>query len=169
MILNEVKIIEIEWEGPFSMSEIIEKKGETDFGLYMAFGPHRVYGENVLLYVGKAEQQTFATRIPQHGDWWGTESIFLGRLGGSDIISMNEWDELIDYAESKFIQYCLPSWNSSKLNDHKKASFGEAIIFNSGVRLYSIPTVLSDTLFLQSSFIKKTWAAYSNKNVKQNQ
>ena len=168
MVLKEVKVIEIQWEGPFSFDEISKKNGETDFGLYMAFGPHRVYGENVLLYVGKAEQQTFGTRVPQHEDWRGTETIYLGRLGGSDNITMKEWDEFIDYAESKFIQYCLPAWNSSKLNYHKQASFGDAIIFNNGVSLFAIPAVLSDALFLQSSFIRKTWEPFSNKKAIKN-
>jgi len=171
MILKEVKVIEIEWEGPFHMDEIRQMNGDTDFGLYMAYGHHRVYGENVLLYVGKAEKQTFSKRIMDHflkEDWYGTESIYLGRLGGKsdDEISFSEWEEYIDYAESKFIQYCQPAWNSSKLGGNKKPTFGEAIIFNNGKQLFSIPRVLSDVMFLKSSFHHRCWVAYSNKRAK---
>ena len=71
MNINNVKLIEIEWEGPFTMEEISNKNKSDDFGIYMAYGQHRIYGENVLLYVGKAEQQKFSVRILQHlnEDW----------------------------------------------------------------------------------------------------
>lgn len=168
MILNEIKVIEIEWDGPFDMNEIQKMNGDCDFGLYMAFGHHRVYGENVLLYIGKAEKQTFSKRILDHflkEDWYGTEKIYLGRLGGKsdEAISFSEWNEYIDYSESKFIQFCQPAWNSSKLSGNKKPSFGDAIIFNNGKQLSAIPRVLSDVLFLHSSFHKRTWEPYSNK------
>jgi hypothetical protein len=165
MNLNNVKLIEIEWEGPFTIKEIENYNGSEDFGLYMAYGNHRVYGENVLLYVGKAEQQTFSVRILQHmnEDWYGTEQIYLGRIGGDSIIKMTEWDEQIDYTETKFIQYCLPSWNASKLSSRKEYSFGEATIINNGVKLNSIPRVLADWMFLKSSHHLRTWKAYSNK------
>jgi hypothetical protein len=165
MNINNVKIIEIEWEGPFTMEEISTKNGSNDFGLYMAYGHHRVYGENVLLYVGKAEQQKFSVRILQHlnDDWWGTESIYLGRLGGAESsITFSEWDEQIDYTETKFIQYCLPSWNASKINSRKQYSFNEAIILNNGVKLNSIPRVLCDWIFNISSFKNNLWKAYNN-------
>lgn len=160
-----MKTIEIEWEGPLSFEEIETKKGETDFGLYAAFGPHNVYGDRVLLYIGKAEQQTFGVRITQHlnEDWWGTEEIYLGRIGGDKIPDLRNWDEEIDYAETKMIQYCLPSWNASKFNAKKETSFGEAVIINNGVRLKAFPRILADWIFLQSSFHKRTWKPYSNK------
>jgi len=92
----------------------------------------------------------------------------LGRLGGKsdDVISLSEWVEYIDYAESKFIQFCQPAWNSSKLSSNKKPSFGDAMIFNNGKQLFSIPRVLSDIMFLKSSFHERTWEPFSNKKVK---
>ncbi len=165
MNINNIKLIEIEWEGPFTMEEISNKNKSDDFGIYMAYGQHRIYGENVLLYVGKAEQQKFSVRILQHlnDDWWGTESIYLGRLGGKESsITFSDWDEQIDYVETKFIQYCLPSWNASKLNSRKQYSFNEAIILNNGVRLNSIPRVLCDWIFNVSSFKDNLWKAYNN-------
>lgn len=133
-----MKTIEIKWEGPFTLDEVESKKSDIDFGLYMAFGRHTLYGDHTLLYVGKAEQQTFGVRILQHldEDWWGNEIIYLGRIG-SEINMTKEnfkfWDEQIDYAETMFIKFCLPSWNSSKLNtNNKKYSFDNAIIINDG-------------------------------------
>ena len=163
-----MKTIEIKWEGPFILDDVQKMQNETDFGLYAAFGPHNVYGDRVLLYIGKAEQQTFGVRIPQHRneDWWGSEEIYIGRIGSDRIPSIKDWDEEIDYSETKMIQYCLPSWNASKLNNYKSASFGEAIIVNEGVRLKAFPRILAEWIFLDSSFKKNTWKAYSNKTAK---
>lgn len=166
MELQNVHVIEINWEGPFTLDEIKNFTTDIDFGLYMAYGPHNIYGNNVLLYVGKAEQQTLGARILQHmeEDWYGTEQIFIGRLGGDQIPRMSDWDQSIDYAETKLIQYCLPSWNASKFNSHSEKSFGEAIIINNGVRLTSIPTILADWIYKSSSFHNKTWKPFSNLN-----
>lgn len=165
MELNNVHIIEIDWEGPYNMEEIKSFNSDIDFGLYLAFGPHTIYGDNVLLYVGKAEQQTLGVRILQHmeEDWYGTEQIYVGRLGGANVSTMSDWDQSIDYAETKLIQYCLPSWNASKFNSDTIKSFGEAIIINNGLRLKAIPTILADWLYKQSSFNSNSWKPYSNK------
>ena len=53
--------------------QINEFHDATDYGIYFAFGLHRVYGDHVLLYVGLASDRSFGTRIPEHGDWYGTE------------------------------------------------------------------------------------------------
>lgn len=168
MELDNVHIIEIGWEGPFTMDEIKQFNTDKDFGLYLAYGPHSIYGENVLLYVGKAEQQSLGVRILQHmeEDWYGTEKIYIGRLGGTEIPTMSDWDQSIDYAETKLIQYCLPSWNASKFNSKTEKIFGEAIIINNGVRLKGIPTILADWLFKKSSFHSHSWKAYSNLTAK---
>ncbi len=165
MELNNVHVIEIGWEGPFTMDEIKQFTNDIDFGLYLAFGPHKIYGDNVLLYVGKAEQQTLGVRILQHlkEDWYGSEQIYIGRLGGAKIPNMSDWDQSIDYAETKLIQYCLPAWNASKFNSRTEKSFGDAVIINNGLRIKAIPTVLADWLYEKSSFRLNTWKAYSNR------
>ena len=166
--LNDILTIEIQWEGPLTLKEVELKKTDVDFGIYMAFGRHNLYGEHTLLYVGKAEQQKFGVRILQHldDDWWGNEIIYLGRIGSYIKLThdnFNFWDEQIDYAETMFIKYCLPSWNSSKINSaRRRYSFENAIIINDGQLTKATPRVMCDWLFEYSSLKNKSWKPYSN-------
>jgi len=68
---NMQETIRIKWEGPYSFKEVIEDRmfnsEAMDFGVYQLYGCHPVYGSNVLLYIGKAQDQTFSKRISQHG------------------------------------------------------------------------------------------------------
>ena len=58
------EIIHIDWDGPYRIEEINELNDEKkDYGIYQIYGTHPVYGSNVLLYIGKADQQTFGARI----------------------------------------------------------------------------------------------------------
>src|SRR3989338_3983394 len=87
--------IEIRWEGPFTIKEVIRKKNHAgtkrdnwagrDYGLYQIYGRHILYGRDVLLYVGQAVDQTFSQRFRQHDkDWlkdeWEGIRIYLGYL-----------------------------------------------------------------------------------------
>lgn len=161
----ETRLIEVKWEGPFTYDEVKGHNKPTDQGIYVAFGPHNVYGDRVPLYIGKAQDQTFAVRIPNHldEDWYCDEEFYLGRLGGSDIPADNNWLKDIDYVESKMIQYCLPSWNSQKLRNTMTPEDGEAIIINNGLRIKGFPRILADWLYNESSLSKGAWEVYSKR------
>lgn len=76
------QIIHLAWTGPFSIEQIRDFNDDAkDFGVYSIYGNHLVYGANVLLYLGKAQHQTFATRILQH-DWldWDTDAEGIWRV-----------------------------------------------------------------------------------------
>jgi len=152
-ILNELNIklmkdtyqeIIIEWEGPFTAEEIKDKKGETDFGVYQVYGNHRIYGSNVLLYVGKAEKQTFGVRIPQHSEWFewkeNQQTYFLGKLCGLEHLSIEKWESQIDLAETYLIDHCQPAWNSKSLNIYI-SNYEKAHIYNHGNKA-SLPPFL---------------------------
>jgi len=125
----------VEWEGPFSLEDIgydensnkysISKElplndDKKDYGIYQVYGYHPVYGNNVLLYIGKADDQTFAKRLSQEG-WAYNEDykniqIYVGRLFGREQkISGDEWSKQIGLAERMLIFAHAPAKNSSNI------------------------------------------------------
>lgn len=52
-----IEVIQIKWESPFRIDDLNDD--EIDYGIYQIYGNHLVYGENVLLYIGQANEQTF--------------------------------------------------------------------------------------------------------------
>lgn len=163
MNIDDLKTIEINWDGPFTYNQIYqEKNGTSDFGIYFAFGPHRIYGENTLLYIGKAAQQTFGLRINQHlnEDWFGTETFYLGKLGDGTQDTSSDWKQQIDFAETAFIQYFYPSWNSSKFRSIVDSSFDKTLIFNRGKLYHILPQIMGLGLYKQTSLGRDTWKAY---------
>src|SRR5438128_1203923 len=98
-------IIEIEWEGPFSFTDMLKsrKDKKSDYGIYCVYGNHVLSGDDTLLYIGKANDQTFSSRISQHEWWIDWEpvdiKIFLGYLGGCDgLYDELKWKNEIDIA-----------------------------------------------------------------------
>lgn len=165
-----IKIIEIKWAGPYTADEIKTCNSDIDFGIYQVYGDHPIYGNNVLLYIGQANNQTFAQRLPQHDDWFEWKALnlqfYLGRLGGSEPTTDKDWFEQVDYAEARLIHYAQPAWNASKLNSSShNYSFDEAIIFNAEQRR-SLPFEINIHSWQHTSLAKSTWKPYSNKNFK---
>ena len=117
----QTKIIHIHWQGPFALPAIKSMKDESrDYGVYQIYGAHRVYGTKVLLYIGKANQQTFAKRIGQEEwDVWehneGKVAIRLGRLVGEQTPSDKQWENQIDLAEVLLINAHKPAQNASNI------------------------------------------------------
>jgi len=113
-------IIHIDWSGPHSVAEMQQAfHSDTCFGLYQVYGPHPVYGSQQLLYIGKASDRTFSTRLPEHGWIHGTRdssqvSIYLGRLCGNATPDNDTWSREIDFAERLLIYAHFPPYNSQK-------------------------------------------------------
>ena len=113
--------IHIEWENGIPLTDVSSFQGPTDYGIYQIYGAHPVYGSDVLLYIGKAQQQTFGVRIPQHVKWAfnrdaGNVKVYLGRLGGNKQVDSQSWSEQIDSAEKLLIYSHKPAYNSSNIN-----------------------------------------------------
>lgn len=113
--LQKILDIHIDWQGPFSLEQA---KSNPGFGLYQYYGDHPVYGQGVLLYIGKTES-TFAARLSQHN--WETwipapTSVYLGHLCGPDDIPEDQWPDLVDMAENILIFAHSPTFNSSRMN-----------------------------------------------------
>ncbi len=119
--------IYISWAGPYTLKEVEELKNDSDYGIYQIYGTHPVYGSNVLLYIGKAEQQTFSKRIQQEENWpYNADSdniqVYIGRLFDdhkntrNKRLTQEQWNEMIRLAEKLLIYAHWPAGNSSNIN-----------------------------------------------------
>lgn len=124
---SETVHIHVEWSGPHSYAEALALQDEyTDFGVYQIYGSHPVYGSDVLLYIGKADQQTFGKRLGQenwnyHNQDSSRVMVYVGRLAGYGSTPRNDdWSRQISLVERLLIYSHWPAGNSSGLN----VSFG---------------------------------------------
>jgi len=160
MLEKNIKIIEIQWEGPFSINKISKFNNPSDYGIYQIYGTHTIFGENSLLYIGKAEQQNFCDRFIQHKEWLAKEisnlQVYIGRIGGVKQPNNNIWTESIDSAEKLLIYFCSPPYNFSNIN-----SFGNhknKVILNFGKKNrlpYEVSTLYNESEFWNESKIWK--------------
>ncbi len=122
--------IRLGWRGPFKLfgEDIPEieqlTNSETARGVYQIYGSHPIYGRNVLLYIGKACDQTFRQRLIQHDlhDWTSDPcnlEIYIGRLlvDGSKDLTNEEWATLISVAEGLLIHAHCPAFNSVNIQN----------------------------------------------------
>lgn len=123
--MSEMKLLRIWWEGPLTYSEVGEKSAEVDYGLYQIYGHHNVFGPNSLIYIGKAEQQTFAARFAQHWENWlkfeREVTIYLGRIHHEDRREDDnwaEWQQLVSDAEKLLIHWHTPPYNSQFISEY---------------------------------------------------
>lgn len=133
--------IHINWEGPFTLKQALELNSSHDFGLYQYYGDHPVYGENVLLYIGKAVKQTFSQRLSQH-NWhlWVSSPVqlYLGRIFAEEEIPESEWESRISLAEKVLIYSHSPAFNTSNLNKIADSNT-QAHVYNWGRRKSLLP------------------------------
>ena len=129
--------IRIQWEGPYSLTEIGYKE-ETDryifnnaklnddtidFGIYQIYGFHPLYGSNTLIYIGQANDQTFSKRISQEGWQYNVDykniQIYVGyiyNMRNDDSTNKDGvWGQAIDDAERLLIYAHEPARNSSNI------------------------------------------------------
>jgi hypothetical protein len=109
---------------------------KIDYGLYQIYGKHPVYGSNVLLYIGKADQQTIGRRVSQE-NWLDTNdsetlTIYVGRLAGERQPTEEAWSKEIDIAEKLLIYVHKPAYNSKSLNRPNDDHFLDVHILNWG-------------------------------------
>jgi hypothetical protein len=138
-------IIHISWSGPYNLNDIKKLNEDIDFGIYQIYGSHPLYGNDVLIYIGKAQAQTFYTRIKQEG-WENTNDpntikVYIGRLIGKKSVSESEWDTQINLAEKLLIFSHAPALNSSNLNSLPEKELVEITVFNWGSHRQLYPEV----------------------------
>jgi hypothetical protein len=113
-------LINILWGGPHCL-DVIRRfdNRDSDYGLYQIYAHHPVYGFG-LVYIGRAREQTFATRVSQH-DWGsGSENdprqveAYVGRLIG-ETPDLDTWRGQIDAAEKLLIHSHAPAYNTQHI------------------------------------------------------
>jgi hypothetical protein len=125
--LKSTTHIHVQWLGPLTYAEALQLKDATDYGIYQIYGSHPVYGSDVLLYIGKAAQQTFGKRLSQelwnyHNQDSSRVAVYVGRLSGYEgTPADDDWTAEISMVESLLIYSHWPAGNSSGLN----VKFGE--------------------------------------------
>jgi hypothetical protein len=157
------EIIEIKWEGPFTLEDVKKLNSKTDYGLYQIYGTHNIFGPESLLYIGKSERRRFGLRFYEHEDWIGSEyseiKIFVGRLGDiNNSITDNEWERQIDLAEKLLIYHCKPPYNSKNLNQYPQSEKNYIVLnFNKFNRL---PLEVSTLREKSNCWVSNNWKPY---------
>jgi hypothetical protein len=134
---TNLKLIQIDWQGPFTLGELnLINDVSQDYGIYQIYGKHTVYGKDVLLYIGKADQQTIGKRVSQE-NWWDTNDsnhlkIYAGRLAGEKTPQEVEWSKEIDLAEKLLINVHKPAYNSKNLTSIPDLELQDVHIINWG-------------------------------------
>jgi len=129
MTIIQRQLVRINWDGPFTVEQVKNRDyvEATEHGIYQIYGNHVIFGPNSLLYIGKAEDQSFSCRIGQHLDWlinFEGISIYLGTINDEDFAfepeddRWTEWRQLLRKVESYTIWWHSPPCNSSNINTH---------------------------------------------------
>mgnify|MGYP001260419962 CR=1 FL=1 len=165
-----IETIEILWEGPLDIEDIKRLNSESDYGLYQIYGSHAIYGQNTLLYIGKAQEDKFCVRIPAHSNWtdkeYGKLQYYVGRIGCSSKnkheVQKPKWGVLIDSAERLLIYFTAPSYNSTGLN--KYGELKNIVVFNFGKKML-LPNEIS-TAYYQAEIWddKNKWQIFNDEN-----
>ncbi len=142
MKLKDINVIHIKWEGPKNLEEAQKKeKLNENYGVYQIYGFHPVYGSNVLLYIGKADEQNFDLRFKQHGNSWmespmeaGEYKIYLGKLAGEFTPGDDDWSKEIEIAEELLIVAHPPAYNSKNIQKINEKRVNNYMVFNWGKR-----------------------------------
>ncbi len=131
------KDINIWWEGPFSPEAVVDNKIDSNkydntadkIGLYQIYGTHPLYGNDVLLYIGRTRDNNgFASRL--NNRWETTYNsdnenvkIYLGRIftDTENNLTIEEEYKQIEYAEVLLINAMKPALNSSNIKSVGKA------------------------------------------------
>ncbi|MGE8207472.1 hypothetical protein ACQKP0_23585 [Heyndrickxia sp. NPDC080065] len=141
-----LKLIQIDWQGPFTLNELnLLKDDSQDYGIYQIYGKHTVYGKDVLLYIGKADQQTIGKRVSQE-NWWNTNDskqlkIYAGRLAGKSTPKEEFWSKEIDLAERLLISVHKPAYNSKSLSLLRDVELQDIHILNWGDHRDLLPEI----------------------------
>lgn len=121
-------LLTVNWSGPYSWQEIIQRfddggkpplYGGPDYGLYQIYGHHILSGQDTLLYIGRATQQTFSARFRGHRDWLYKEEglqVYIGRIDDPERHypenSWSAWVRDVEIAECLLIYKYSPNYNS---------------------------------------------------------
>ncbi len=126
-----MRIIEVLWSGPCTEEQVAAMNGASDRGLIAIYGSHPVFGSDALLFVDGTENpsddeddvERFADRIRRIRPWLdllpSEPSIYLGRLGGTDPVTGEQWSSAISAAMRLTTFFHAPPWNARHVDHHR--------------------------------------------------
>ena len=137
MTIESLHLIQLDWDGPYRLDDLTTLKNEEiDYGVYQIYGNHPVYGNDVLLYIGKADLQTLGKRISQENWLYTNDSkninIYVGRLHGEQTPTEEEWSTEIDLAERLLIYVHKPAYNARSVSSLPEKELRNIHIVNWG-------------------------------------
>ena len=164
-----MRIVRIEWEGPYTFADALTLNDEEeDYGVYQVYGEHVVFGDDALLYIGIAREQTFGRRLSQHKKWLEEDNeIVVGRIAESDYKhdppDWADWHELLEDVESLEIYWHSPPYNSKNINHYHGQPL---ILINEGERVRLSACCESDEMpyFIESAYIDEYSREVSTKS-----
>ena len=153
--------IHLLWKGPHTFGDVLQMDGGMDFGIYQVYGPHQASRTDSLLYVGKANDQTFSARFKNHhllqnpdtadGLWEDNTALlrfFTGRVHATQqdqyAIDDELWGTYIDMAERLLICAHTPHWNAQGvrgINTEGTDAYDNCHVLNWGMRASLLPEV----------------------------
>lgn len=139
-------LIQIQWEGSYQLKDLPHlMNDEIDYGIYQIYGTHTVYGNDVLLYIGKADYQTLGKRISQENWLYTNDSnnhkIYIGRLHGDQPLNDEIWSKYIDLAERLLIYTHKPAYNAKSISSFPDKELQLIHILNWGDHRALLPEV----------------------------
>jgi len=148
--MKNFNIYHLYWE-EHSWSEAVNNKfsafdKNTDYGLYQVYGDHHIYGDDTLLYIGKAVEQTFGNRMRGHTDFDACQiakykRLHLGYFCALDDVSQNNLKKVIDEVEPILIKSHMPAINSVDVKRFDKITDKYFLVFNWNERGKLLPEV----------------------------
>jgi len=123
-----MQVFHFTWES-YDWTEMVSLKLDSSshllnkpdcYGLYYITGSHFIYGQNTLLYLGKAQEQRFGYRLNQHEDFCVTNiarinRVYIGKLLKRDDVTEENWGDAIDLSEKLLINSIIPAMNSNHI------------------------------------------------------
>lgn len=115
---EQLRTVTVKWAGPFSIDEVLNMRGNADYGVYQIYGYHRIFGEDSLLYIGKTDR-TFGRRFADHKKWLQEQEgvfIHVGRIVSD--YDVYEREQLIKDTEELTIKRHIPPHNSNNIETY---------------------------------------------------
>ena len=155
-----IQDIHIYWEGPSTLNDIKLLKNENqDYGIYQVYGHHPLYGNDVLLYIGRAKKRTFGERLPEEG--WEFDydpkntQIYIGLIAGHDKINNKKWELMIELAEKLLIYSHNPIYNTSNTVTIDREALKDVRVYNWNTHRDLLPEVSGFRQTSNLDFISK--------------
>jgi hypothetical protein len=133
--MKEFKMYHLFWKKhPWNESVFKDFDTDYDYGVYQIYGNHPFYGDDTLLYIGKAAQKTFSKRMKGHYDFdaYNLTRIHLGYFCEIDDIDPQNWEDAISEVEPILIKAHMPPLNGTGVKNLLGSPEQNILVFNWG-------------------------------------